>query len=104
MAYPISRADLSVAAAGTGQRGELRDRDATLAAAHQAISTPGPITYQTWAHGVTPYSSSEGTAWRKHRHVKIRVVQLQSVSLPCGMGMEYCLHTFMKYTVSNLYT
>ena len=83
MTYPISRADLSVATAGTRERGELRDRDAPLTAAHQAIPTPGPVPHKTRVHGVAPHCSSEGTAWRKAMDT-LNII----VSFPCGMGMD----------------
>ena len=57
-AYPISRADLSIAAGGTGKSGELGDRDALLAEAHHAVPTPCPILYETQAHGVSPWLCS----------------------------------------------
>ena len=61
-AYPISGADLSVAAGGTGEGGELGDGDTLLAEAHHVISTPCPILYETRADGgVSPRPRSEGT-------------------------------------------
>ena len=60
-AYPISGADLSIAAGGTGEGGEQGDRDTLLAEAHHVISTPCPILYETRADGVSPRLRSEGT-------------------------------------------
>ena len=60
-AYPISGADLSIAAGGTGEGGELGDGDTLLAEAHHVISTPCPILYETQADVVSPRPRSEGT-------------------------------------------
>ena len=59
-AYPISGADLSVAAGGTGEGGELGDWNALLAETHHVVPTPCPILYEPRAHGVSPRLRSEG--------------------------------------------
>ena len=68
-AYPISGADLSIAAGGTGEGGELGDGGTPLAEAHHVVSTPCPSLYETRAHGgVSPRLRREGTIggdWRR---------------------------------------
>ena len=68
-AYPISGADLSVAASGTGEGGELGDGDTPLTEANHVVSTLCPSLYETWAHcGVSPRLRREGTIggdWRR---------------------------------------
>ena len=59
-AYPISRANLSVAAGWTGKGGELGDGDALLAETHHVVPTPCPVLYEPWAYDVFPRMCSEG--------------------------------------------
>ena len=69
-AYPISGADLSVAAGGTGEGGELGDGDTLLAEAHHVISTPCPSLYETRTDGgASPRPRSEGTMGGEEGHV-----------------------------------
>ena len=61
-AYPISGADLSVAAGGTGEGSELGDGGTLLTETHHVVSTLCPIAYETRAHGgVSPRLRREGT-------------------------------------------
>ena len=58
--YPISGADLSVAAGGTRGGGELGDGGTLLTEADLVVSTLCPIAYEAWAHGARLWLSSEG--------------------------------------------
>ena len=58
--YPISGADLSVAASGTRGGGELGDGDTLLTEADLVVSTLCPIAYEAQAHGARLWLSSEG--------------------------------------------
>ena len=60
-AYPISGADLSVAAGGTRGGSKLGDRDTLLAEADLVVSTLCPIPYEARVHGACLWLSSEGT-------------------------------------------
>ena len=68
-AYPISGADLSVAAGGTGEGSELGDGGTLLTETHHVVSTLCPSLYETRAHGgVSPRLRREGTTggdWRR---------------------------------------
>ena len=68
-AYPISRADLSVAAGGAGEGGELGDRDALLAETHHVVPTPCPVLYEPRAYDVFPRLCSEGAMGGEAGHV-----------------------------------
>ena len=103
--YPISRADLSVAATGTGEGGDLWDRDTLLPEAHQIISTLCSVVYQTRAHVVTPQRSSECTVWDTAVGVSNYEWYDYHHSL---ISMQYGNGTpsphFMKYTLQIVYT
>ena len=58
--YPISGADLSVAASGTRGGGELGDGGTLLTEADLVVSTLCPIAYEAQAHGARLWLSSEG--------------------------------------------
>ena len=96
-AYPISGADLSVAAGGTGEGGELGDWDALLAETHHVVPTPCPILYETRAYGVSPRLRSEGTMGgeegrvflcslcKKYHHNYLTVSNIMTVEISVGM-------------------
>ena len=70
-AYPISGADLSVAAGGTGEGSELGDGGTLLTETHHVVSTLCPSLYETRAHGgVSPRLRSEGTIGGEEYRVK----------------------------------
>ena len=71
--YPISRADLSVAAGGAGEGGELGDGDALLAAADLVVSTLCPILYEARVHCACLWLGSEGATygWRREPYIQI---------------------------------
>ena len=96
-AYPISGADLSVAAGGTGEGGELGDWNALLAETHHVVPTPCPILYETRAYGVSPQLRSEGTMGgeegrvflcslcKKYHHNYLTVSNIMTVEISVGM-------------------
>ena len=58
--YPISGADLSVAAGRTRGGGELGDGGTLLTEADLVVSTLCPVAYEARAHGARLWLSSEG--------------------------------------------
>ena len=71
--YPISGADLSVAAGGTGEGGELGDWNALLAETDLVVSTLCPILYEARVHCACLWLGSEGATygWRREPYIQI---------------------------------